>query len=164
MNTDNINFKSTQQNGSVTQGFIEYAASLYPNKLIKDGKVLIPETLFLLGFHVDTRDKPTNFMSFDNVLVRSKKFPSEVFNTKVYSGRIRKEIKSVIDGKVSYSDKPHFIAKYFLDNEVLTEDSIPEGLLQSIDNIGEKKLYDQGMSELSKPIDPKASVRNIVRK
>lgn len=152
--------RSTQQLCTVTQEALEVVANSLPKLLIKNGKILVSRTLFMIGFDIDHGYSVSN----GEVLVRDPSNPSKVYYTTTYNGRTRNEVKGVINGKIHYSKIPHHMSAFFKHNEVLSCSNISKDLLQDINGVGSELLYNKGMASLNKAVDSEATTRNIVRK
>lgn len=155
---------------SVSKEFLEYAANLHPEVFIKNGELSIPQVLFMLGFKIDF-DRPDNgYYVMHDRIIRSKSRPYMTYKTTVYNGNVRQELKSwLIDpitgkGKPTYDNtKIHFMASAYAEVEVLTIENIDESLMTNIDDIGDHRIYSEGMASMDKRVDVDKVFRIIVR-
>lgn len=149
---------------SVSVEVVEHVANLLPELLLKeDGTPNTPRILFMLGFRVDKSGG--GYTIYNNVRIRNKDRPYLTHQTKIYNGRVRNEVSHIdIEGNVVFlKNKPHFMERVYIENEILTLGGLDFTMMEDINTIGIKSFYDDGMSNMDKRVDPDKPVRNIVR-
>lgn len=144
---------------SVSKEFLDFVASLYPEKLIHNGKTRTTETLFLCGFDVEK-----GYTYKEDVLIRNPDKPYQVYNTGIYNGRVRNEVEEVsLSGKIVYNKKqPHYLDKAYKLREVLTLQDLSEDIMKVIDDVGYLDFYNDGFKKVDKRVDASKPYRNIV--
>lgn len=155
---------------SVSKEFLEYAANLHPEVFIKNGEINIPKVLFMLGFKIDF-DRPDNgYYIMHDRIIRSKSRPYMTYKTTVYNGNVRQELKAWLIDPITGKGKPvydntmiHFMAKAYSEVEVLTIEDICDDVLTCIDDVGDHRIYAEGMANVDKRVDVDKPFRIIVR-
>ena len=132
---------------SVTKELVYEVANMYPDYLISEEKgINIPATLFALGFYIDKGDYLKGVRVVEDVYVRTLQDPEHVYKTKLYTGVIRKAVRSVKGGKIIYKkDQYHFLKPYYEKNSVLQPNTLekyvcPEDI-KVIFKVGEESFY-----------------------
>ena len=155
---------------AVSKEFVQKVASLAPEMLMNGDNININRTLFLLGFDLSYTGDFSNqygkqcYTVFKDVMIRNPAMPSKVYKTDIYNGQLRNEVDYVVDGKVTYKNQKHYLERVYMDNEIITIDTIPEDVLTNIVDVGIKQHYDYGMQADERAMSSTKPSRNVVRK
>lgn len=100
--------------------------------------------LFSLGFNIHNNVVHGSSQDLKNKYVRSHKLPYMVRKAKdIYAGTVRNTVKSVVLGKVSYTDDKHPLVKEYEKYGVLDLNNIPEDEYENIGGIGTLGSYNR---------------------
>ena len=121
---------------SVTHHLVDEVSREFPESLRSiRGELLLPETLYFLGFDIKTGMSNKNFSKHPDTLIRSLTDKEKCYKTLVYKGKLRHAVKSVINGEIIYHEnemhhlmdeyntyevlQPEDLSKYVSDDELL---------------------------------------------
>lgn len=153
---------------SVTEEKVIETAKSNKELFYFEGGINIPRVLFSLGFKIDFSDYGKGYRVTGDVYVRNTKKPHLVYKTKIYSGKVRKKVKSVVDGKINYGKDFHEMLKLYQKTEILQPDNIydyiPEEDMENILSIGSvvnyNKINDIPANVTGKNVDAPTSEKN----
>ena len=155
---------------SVSEEFLQFVANLNPEAFIINGKIDVPKVLFSIGFKIDFDRPDVGYYVIPDRIIRSKARPYMTYTTTVYNGNVRQELKEwrtdPLTGKgtpVYDKHNAHFMKSAYAEVEVLTLDTFDPTLLVNIEEIGDSRIYAEGMANLDKRINVDKVFRNVVR-
>lgn len=128
---------------AVTIGLVNDLANLDPTLQNEDGSPNLAACLFKLGFKVRQNEKGVwqGWETSKNRLVRVNGQPHKVYKTTVFTGTLRKTVKSVVDGMFLYTDKPHKLGRLYDRKGILSSENIAEMELIDIQDVGSRAAY-----------------------
>ena len=137
-------FYDRKLTGSVTEHKVIEVAESNPELFMPEGEVCVPRVLFYLGLDVRSSMYDNNYSVEDDFLIRSTKFPTKAYKTRVYSGDVRKATKIDENGNpVPDKDKIHPMSQVYLAVNVLQADNIERFVSEKdmidVSTIGNKK-------------------------
>lgn len=126
-------FKDTlvQTNCSVSVDFVNMIAHAFPKNLVKDGEVLVGDTLHFLGFRQDI-----NFN--EDVYIRDNNNTLNVYKGSFYNGRLRDSLTKQGDAGYQLYNK---LFNLFASVEVVQPNDLGEKTFESIQEIGSLREY-----------------------
>jgi hypothetical protein len=105
---------------SVTHELVLEVAATNPKLFIKEGEINLSPILFFLGFYIDNNDYLKGIRIVKDIMVRDSKVPSKVYLTTVYTGKVRRVVTGVCEGRLVYDkEKFHPLKALYEKHEVL---------------------------------------------